>query len=660
MKQNLLRSYKRSFNGFAASLTAQEHEKLAGHEKVLSIFPNAIFHTHTTRSWDFMGFPMNIPRNLAVESDIIIGVIDSGIWPESESFNDRGLSPPPLRWKGACKGGENFTCNNKLIGARFYTTYSARDDTGHGSHTASTAAGRPIDASFYGIAGGVARGGVPSARIAIYKACHDGHCETANILSAFDDAIYDGVDIISASIGQKFASDLASDGVAIGGFHASVSGILVVQSAGNEARKLSTVSIAPWIFSVAASNTDRGIITKVSLEDGTTFNGKSIHPFNLHGISFPIVYGDDSRCHKEAAKACDYGCLEPSLVKGKIVMCNNYSGIEEVSKAGAVGAILQSSYPTPVSFVVPTAASSFNESNFNTIQSYFSSTKSPKATILPSELITNLDAPRVAGFSSRGPNIIIPDILKPDITAPGVEILAAYSPLASPSGEDDPYDSRSVDFNVMSGTSVACPHVTAAAAYIKSFHTDWSASAIKSALMTTAWRLDPTKDKLAEFSYGAGHIDPRRAVDPGLVYETSTADYVTLVCNLGYARLLSINGSCATGERSTAPKDMNYPSMTVRVNGSSFSENFVRTVTNVGAENSKYEVKTTSSSDYTITVNPKILTFKAFGEKKSFEVIINGKIKEYMISAYIEWNDGVHTVRSPVVVYSDSINQPSH
>ncbi|KAL7091161.1 hypothetical protein ACP275_12G088700 [Erythranthe tilingii] len=550
MKKNLLRSYKRSFNGFVASLTAQEHEKLAGHEKVLSIFPNAIFHTQTTRSWDFMGFPMNIPRNLAMER--------------------------------ACKGGENFTCNNKLIGARFYTTYSARDDTGHGSHTASTAAGRPIDASFYGIAGGVARGGVPSARIAIYKACRDGHCETANILSAFDDAISDGVDIISASIGLKFASDLASDGVAIGGFHASVRGILVVQSAGNEARKSSTASIAPWVFSVAASNTDRGIITKVSLEDGTTYNGKSIHPFNLHGISFPIVYGDDSRCHKEAAKACDYGCLEPNLVKGKIVMCNNYSGIEEVSKAGALGAILQSSYPAPVSFVVPTAASSFNESNFNTIQSYFSSTKSPKATILPSELITNLDAPRVAGFSSRGPNIIIPDILKPDITAPGVEILAAYSPLASPSGEDDPYDSRSVDFNVMSGTSVACPHVTAAAAYIKSFHTDWSASAIKSALMTTSWRLDPTKDKLAEFSYGAGHIDPRRAVDPGLMYETSTEDYLTLVCNLGYARLLSINGSCAAGQRSTAPKDMNYPSMTARVNGSSFSENFVRTVTNVG------------------------------------------------------------------------------
>ncbi|EYU28708.1 hypothetical protein MIMGU_mgv1a0019261mg, partial [Erythranthe guttata] len=109
--KSLVRSYTRSFNGFAAYLTPQEKEKLAGHEQVVSIFPSTTFHTQTTRSWDYMGLAPNAKRNPTMESDTIIGVIDTGIWPESESFNDKGFGPPPKKWKGACKGGYNFTCN---------------------------------------------------------------------------------------------------------------------------------------------------------------------------------------------------------------------------------------------------------------------------------------------------------------------------------------------------------------------------------------------------------------------------------------------------------------------------------------------------------------------------------------------------------------------
>ncbi|KAL7091155.1 hypothetical protein ACP275_12G088300 [Erythranthe tilingii] len=633
--------------------------RLKGHEKVISIFPNAIFHTQTTRSWDFMGFPMNIPRNIPVESDTIIGVIDSGIWPESDSFNDQGLSPPPLRWKGACEGGENFTCNNKLIGARYYNLFTpnkntSRDDTGHGSHTASTAAGRPVDANFYGIAGGIARGGVPSAKIAVYKACHGTDCYGVDLLHAFDDAIADGVDLISISVGGKYPN-LESDPIAIGGFHASERGILVVQAAGNDGGKATIGSVAPWIFSVAASSTDRAIITKVTLGDGKTYIGKSVNSFSLHGTSLPISYGDETRCHKDVARSCAKGCLEPSAVKDKIVMCNNYAGIDEVSRVGGLGVIAYVS-SSDVSYVVPTAASSLNGDDFNSIQSYYNSTRSPIAGILASEAINNTDAPHVASFSSRGPNPFIPDILKPDITAPGIEILAAYSPSVSPTN-----DKRSVPYSILSGTSMSCPHVTGAAAYVKSFHLDWSSSAIKSALMTTASRMDASKDQLAEFSYGAGHVDPRKAIDPGLVYETSTEDYINLLCNSGYntaklRQLFTINSSC---NGVNAPKDMNYPSMTVRVSGTSFSENFTRKVTNVGVQNSRYEVKTSTSSDYRIVVNPTILTFRALGETQSFEVSISGKINGYLVSAYIEWTDGVHTVRSPVVVYSNnSINEP--
>lgn len=211
---------------------------------------------------------------------------------------------------------------SKLIGARFYTAdNSARDTNGHGSHTASTAAGNYVkDASFYGIGKGTARGGVPSARIAAYKVCGSLGCNSAEILAAFDDAIADGVDIITISMGPLFPQLVRQDVIAQGALHASQKGILVVQSAGNSGVKYSAISVVPWIFSVAASSTDRGIITKVALGNGTILSvciinsvffslacfhqpsvqldryhlllqGKAVNSFSLSGKSYPLTYG---------------------------------------------------------------------------------------------------------------------------------------------------------------------------------------------------------------------------------------------------------------------------------------------------------------------------------------------------------------------------------
>ncbi|CAI9278356.1 unnamed protein product [Lactuca saligna] len=111
----LIRSYHRSFNGFAAYLSQEEQQKLAGYEGIVSVFPCQKLHLQTTRSWDFMGFPTTIERSPVGESNTIIGVIDSGIWPESESFSDEGLGPIPKKWKGECQGGTNFTCNREIL-----------------------------------------------------------------------------------------------------------------------------------------------------------------------------------------------------------------------------------------------------------------------------------------------------------------------------------------------------------------------------------------------------------------------------------------------------------------------------------------------------------------------------------------------------------------
>ncbi|XP_073156453.1 subtilisin-like protease SBT4.6 [Henckelia pumila] len=573
--QSLIRSYGRSFNGFVAYLTHEEQEKLSSKEEVVSIFPSKALHLQTTRSWDFMGLRENAHRNPTVESNTIVGVIDSGIWPESESFSDKGFSPPPKKWKGVCNGGHNFTCNNKLIGARYYNSFvpydshSARDAEGHGSHTASIAAGQVVkDASFYGIANGTARGGVPSARIAAYRVCFPFQgCQTSDILAAFDDAIADGVDIITVSLGHSNPDIFDNDVIAIGSFHASQKGILVVQSAGNMGPGL-VASIVPWVFTVAASITDRGIITKVVLGNGTTISGKTVNAFNLKGKSFPLAYGQEtsSTCIEPNAESCHYGCLDKTRVKGKVVLCNQDNGIEEAFRAGAVGTVVPPSRAPDVSFVVPIPVSSLSMPLFHDLEGYFNSTKNHTVDILKSQLLRNLNAPSVASFSSRGPNVIFRSILKPDVTAPGVEILAAYSPLSSPSRS--PKDKRSVKYNILSGTSMSCPHVAGAAAYVKSFHPDWSPSAIKSALMTTAWRMNATNDPKGEFSYGAGHIDPIKAVDPGLVYEITPDDYIKFLCNSGYdsSKLSKIFGtSIQCPDKKSTSNHLNYPAMTLQV-----------------------------------------------------------------------------------------------
>ncbi|KAL3839011.1 hypothetical protein ACJIZ3_023602 [Penstemon smallii] len=653
VRQSFVRSYTRSFNGFAAYLTPQEQEKLADHKEVASIFQSRNFQLQTTRSWDFMGFPENVQRNPTVESDTIIG-----------SFNDKGFGPPPKKWKGVCKGGLNFTCNNKLIGARFYNFDSARDVVGHGTHTASTAAGSIVKgASFYGIAKGSARGAVPSSRIAAYKVCSESECSSVDILAAFDDAIADGVDLITISIGGNNPGALQNDPISIGSFHASQKGILVIQSAGNSWYRGTVESVAPWIFTVAASTTDREIVTKVALGNGSILTGKSVNSFKLKGI--PLVYGKNAsspgQCYEQWQKRCQDNCLQKDLVKGKIVLCDSFGGRKEALRAGALGSIGLEGDNSDVSFVVALPASALTKDDYSVVQNYVNSTKAPKVDILPSESIKNHDAPRVASFSSRGPNSIIPDILKPDVTAPGVDILAAFSPKVSPSKV--PSDKRSAKYSILSGTSMSCPHVAGAAAYIKSLHPNWSPSAIKSALMTTAWRMNVNveNNQDAEFAYGSGHIDPVKAADPGLIYETLQEDYIKMLCGLRsdtstLRKIFGVNVNCSEGFKIN-PKDLNYPSMTVSIGSfesnqiKPFAEKLTRTVTNVGRANSTYKANTSIGSDYNINVNPNILTFGELDEKKTFEVTISGKFTGIMISAALEWSDGVHNVRSPIVIY---------
>ncbi|EOA25220.1 hypothetical protein CARUB_v10018532mg, partial [Capsella rubella] len=659
IEDRLVRTYKRSFNGFAARLTESEREILASMDEVVSVFPSKKLKLQTTSSWSFMGLKegKRARRNNLIESDTIIGVIDSGVYPESESFSGKGFGPPPKKWKGVCEGGKNFTCNNKLIGARYYTQYpdSARDLMGHGSHTASTAAGNAVKhVSFYGLGNGTARGGVPAARIAVYKVCNPGAsgCTTDGILAAFDDAIADKVDLISISIGGDNGSPFEADPIAIGAFHAMGKGILTVNSAGNSGPEPSSVaSVAPWIFTVAASNTNRAFVTKIVLGNGKTIVGRSVNTFDLNGTKYPIVHGKSatSTCSDDAARLCSPGCLDSKLVKGKIVLCDSVQNPEVAKDMGAVASIVKSQY-AEVAMIFSFPVSVLSEKKYNTLLSYVNSTKNPKAAVLRSETIFNQRAPIVASYSSRGPNTIIPDILKPDITAPGSEIIAAYSPDVPPSLSD----TRHVKYSVETGTSMSCPHVAGVAAYLKTFHPRWSPSMIQSAIMTTAWPMNASTspfNQMAEFAYGAGHVDPIAAIHPGLVYEASKSDHIAFLCGLNYTgkklRLISGDGSICTKEQTKSlPRNLNYPSMTAQVSASKpFKLTFYRTVTNVRkGKAATYKAKVVGSK-LKVKVVPEVLFMKSVHEKKSFTVTVSGTGPEAdnLVSAHLIWSDGVHS-----------------
>ncbi|KAI3961000.1 hypothetical protein MKW92_048140 [Papaver armeniacum] len=679
-KKAAIHHYSKSFRGFSAILTAEQAQQLRESRSVVSVFESTINQIHTTHSWDFLG--VNVPQNngnIESKSDVIVGVIDSGVWPESESFNDNGLGPVPERFKGKCVAGDQFTvenCNRKIIGARYYSkgneargplesqniTFfrSARDSDGHGTHVASTVAGSVVNnVSLLGVANGTARGGMPSARLAIYKICWPG-CTDADNLAAFDDAISDGVDIISISISSS-PDGFFDDPISIGSFHAFKKGILVSTSAGNSGE--STTKVAPWLLTVAASSIDREFNSNLHLGNSEILKGSSINPLKMDKFH-PVIFAKDASAVGITgfnASLCNNGTLDHKLIKGKIVVCRG-SGVDDanvVRDGGGVGMILSSNPLTGLSdyslqYVIPTTV--LEPKELQALRNYVTLSKNPTARISPTTTILKATrAPKMAVFSSIGPNIITPDIIKPDITAPGVGILAAWSPV-------DPTAVRSVDYNIVSGTSMACPHASAIAAIIKSHHPSWSPSAIKSSIMTTAIVMDNTGRPILEnptdllatpFNYGSGHVNPIAALDPGLVYEFRSDDVIDFLCGtrVTATQIQMLTGTEITCKEPLIPTyNLNYPSIGVaNMNGSVV---VTRTVTYVGRGPAIFEAFIQNPSGVEVAVTPNVLRFENTGETKSFEVrfIPSKTTNGSFVFGSISWRSELYRVTSPIAL----------
>ncbi|CAN6452467.1 unnamed protein product [Victoria cruziana] len=663
-REAVLHHYSRSFRGFSAILTSEQARSLSDHEEVISVFENELYRVHTSHSWDFLGVSQGFfgtGVDVAAQQDVIVGVVDTGIWPESRSFNDAGMGPVPQRFKGQCVPGQNFSlanCNRKIIGARYYYKgfeagigtlesigelfyLSARDADGHGTHTASTVAGAMVtDASFMGLASGTARGGAPGARIAIYKACWFGWCSGVDLLAAFDDAIGDGVDIISVSAAPSPPQpSIFRDAFSIGGFHAFLKGILVCASAGNEGPQPgSATNVAPWLLTVAASSIDRRFESELVLGEQTVLKGESLAPAGLTEFHDLIDARNAAAPGIPAANAsfCLKNSLDPNLVTGKIVLCTidatgNHSSSRimksiVVQQSGGVGMVLFDPLfkDLAVSYVIPSTA--IGEGQYHQVLQYMATQGRPTAIIRSPVTVLGVEpAPQIAAFSSRGPSTLNRDILKPDITAPGLNILAAWSPVAlSGSG------GRPADFNIVSGTSMSCPHVSGAAALVKSRHPSWSPTAIKSSLMTTATIMDNTGGPLLRqpqgttatpFDFGSGHLNPIAALDPGLVYELDVDNLIDYLCELRGTTSIS------------------------------------RTLTNYGESGSVYTATIGKLEGVNVKVTPDKLNFTKSGEKLSYslEFTVQKPSNGDFIFGYLTWSDGKHNVSSPIAVNAVSV-----
>ena len=671
--------YAYTYNGFAAKLSPGQAKKLAGVEGVLVVSPDEIRTIDTSTTPDFLGLTAEggLWDMGFTGEDVIIGIVDSGIWPESLSFTDRtGANGNASKdgkldyqqipgWHGKCTPGEDFpasACNQKLIGAQYFNAglggdagidanrpwefTSARDYNGHGTHTASTSGGNsnvPAEAS--GVDLGTVSGMAPRARIAVYKAlwstedASTASGTTVDLVAAIDQAVADGVDVINYSISGSRTNFLDPAEVAF--LFAADAGVFVAASAGNSGPGASTVAHnSPWLTTVAAGTHDRFYSGTVDLGNGSSFSGASI---DTSSVSGDLVYAGDA-----GDPLCAIGSLDPAIVSGKIVVCDRgaYARVDKsyaVMIAGGIGMVHANTGPSSINadlHFVPTVH--VDHIDGAVIRAY-AQTAGATAT-LTGGIFEAAEAPEVASFSSRGPSLASADILKPDILAPGVDVLAAVAPPGN--------SGRNFDF--YSGTSMSSPHIAGIAALIIDAHPNWTPMMVKSALMTTAGQETNFGSPLSgdPFGYGAGQVTPNSAYDPGLVYNAGWVDWLGFLCGTGQ---LQASYCPAIG---IDPSDLNYPS--ISIGALAGSQTITRTVTNVGPAGT-YNVSVDAPSGIDVFVSPSSLSL-ATGQSASYEVTFTGNasvVANAWTFGSLSWSDGTRNVRSPIALYPVALSAPA-
>lgn len=677
--------YTIALNGFAAKMTAAQADEAAKQPGVALVLQDQMRFKTTDNSPSFLG--LTAPGGAWLRGykgeNVVVGIIDTGIWPEHPSFADDGSFAPLPGYVGLpCEFGNTaanpndapFTCNNKLLGAyqvldayRYYIGAdpdefdSARDDDGHGTHTASTAAGNAgVEASISGVPFGTVSGIAPRARIIAYKALGNLGGYTSDLAAAIDQATADGVDVINYSVGGG-ASGPGADEIAF--LFADDAGVFVATSAGNSGPGASTVGnpgTMPWVTTVGASTQNRTFEGSVALGDGSAYYGAS------------ITAGTDTAPIVDAASLGNELCnpyatpLFNADVTGKIVLCKRgiYARVEKgyaVYLAGGAGMVLYNTSDAQDlntdTHWLPTVH--INNTDGLAVKAYITSAGAGATAQIYGGVFTEIAAPVMASFSSRGPNAVAADIIKPDITAPGVNILAGASPFPDPGFVPGEL------FQAIGGTSMSSPHVAGALALIKQAHPNWSAAMARSALVTTAYQdvmKEGEMDWADPFDMGGGHLNvggiaiKGSAFEPGLVYDAGLYEYAAFTCGMEWG--VFTPGSCAFLESVGIPMEpynLNYPSIGAsEVPGSITVQ---RTVTSVANDKGwrEYQAVVEAPAGFDVQVEPATLRLKS-GQSATFHVTISNvsaPIGAWRFGS-LTWVDkakkSLYSVRSPIAV----------
>lgn len=602
---------------------------------------------------------------------------------------------PLQQWGGQCSTGERFSagdCNHKLIGARYYVQGfralydmdenefdSPRDADGHGTHIASVAAGNNVTATIGGREITSISGMAPRARIAVYKACWlqpgatRASCAMSDLQRAIEDAIADGVHIINYSIGTTTGGPEDPDAQAL--LAAADVGVLAVVAAGNGgplAASIESPGSSPWVLTVAAASRsgtrfDESLrITAPTAAAGDIVFREAAFTPTLRRtgvVSGALAVADDGTPATQSDDASRYDAcqalLDAAALAGRIVLvrrggCTFQEKIERIAEAGARAVVVFNNDDGPLIFMSGTRGSVdipavlVGAGDGEALLDRLRDGESVELSLEKGRTVRRSDAGNVlARLSSRGANPDLPDVLKPDVVAPGVDILGAQTP-------DVANGVRGERFQYLTGTSMAVPHVAGVAALLMEAHPDWSPAMIRSALVTSArqnLRKDDGVSNADAFDAGGGYIVPNSAVEPGLVFDAGREDYDAFACGAGFARRdeAGCNALAAAGY-ATEPWELNLPSVSV---GDLATHRTVhRWVTNVGAP-ATYQATVTAPPGIAVVVSPPTLTLGS-GEGGQFTVTFSNqgladRLDRWGFGAII-WNSTERSVRVPLAV----------
>jgi len=647
---DVLHNYYHTFNGFAAKLSAKQLASVKANPNVVNVWEDELLQLTTANTPAFLGLTgPNGQHTLNVKGEgVIVGVVDSGIWPENPSFADDGTYPaPPDKWNGECNVGTvgaeddaalppdamGFECSNKLIGARYFGASfaanndiqfdqgefnSARDADGHGSHTAGTAAGNFVEnAQLQGVDIGSLSGIAPRAHVAAYKVCwnadyvnpqgqNERGCFGSDSQAAIDAAVADGVDVINYSISGSRTDLTAPQTLAM--LRAADAGVFVSVSAGNSGPDEGVVGTpAPWVMSVGASTYDgqRQVVADAFSITRGDEEGDDVGAIaSAFSPSWEVGFGGTIE-----AVSSTFACepLDDDLSNSIALIsrggCGFIDKVLNAQAAGATGVIVYNNrpggpitmggtLPPDVTVDIPAVMIGQDEgtdivANLGEIET----TVSFEGGL--TTFVVDETGNVMAEFSSRGQNEAVADIIKPDITAPGVNVLAPTSAMQLDFPGNNPLQGE--DYAYLSGTSMSSPHIAGMAALLTEQFPDWSPAMKKSALMTTAYQnvVDFDGSAVTPFVFGSGHADVLAARTPGFTYDTTLFDYSAYLCGRGRDAIVAETsgftcGAFANANFSFDATQLNYPSIAVaELIG---SEVVVRQVTDVTGADQSYNI----------------------------------------------------------------------